>query len=551
LKSVSTLKEVHMTLIDILRDEPVGLRLKRIFKGLKNPKGSPEYEYAKYSLMCMYGPYAISAGASTLVVLLSMLISVGGETQVGTTYDITVEDIKSAENNIKVDEAKDVQPDVTDSDRPDLPPGPLVPEISTPGPVQPNYDTPEASPSDMGEAPLVAFQPMMSHSPIVLRNLYGNRYKGGREAALKAYGGGGGGRGKIADGTGNTTEDAVLRALRWLKKYQEADGSWNSKSGGGPGFDSSSEPALTGLALLTYLAHGETPNSEEFGQTVENAIKWLVDNEGKDGRFNKKDQHEYSQPIGTYALCEAFGMTQVPMVKDAAKNAVDVLIKGQHANGSWNYNCDPADRNDTSYSGWCAQALKAAKMAGLDNTDLDMAMRKAVEGFRLNFRKDVFWYETKGDGSEGRLTSVGVLCLQLLGYGKSTEAQAGMTWLNQNATCDWAAPWGKQPIYDWYYTTQAKFHAGGEVWTQWNNQFSVQLVTNQKVIKGAGIDGKDIGYWEGLDGLCKAYVYNTTMCTLMLEVYYRYLPTYKPTEDADKAPATASGTDDIKVEVSR
>jgi hypothetical protein len=539
--------------MDILQDEPLKLRLQRIFRGLKCPKGTPEHEYARYALMCIYGPYAISAGASTMVILLSLLISVGSEGQVGTTYDITVEDIKTAENNIKIDEAKDEPPDVINEARPDLPPGPLVPEISTPGPAQPDYDTPEATPADMGEAPLVAFQPLVSKSPVVLKNLYGNRYKGGREVALKAYGGGGGsGTGKVADGSGNTTEDAVLRALRWLKKYQEADGSWSSKSGGGPGFDSTAEPALTGLALLTYLAHGETPTSEEFGPTVERAIKWLVDNEQGDGHFNKKDVHDYSQPIATYALCEAFGMTQVPMVKDAARRGVDVLIKGQHACGAWNYNCDTADRNDTSYSGWCAQALKAARMASMDNTDLDTAMKKAVEGFRINYRSGMFWYETKADGeSKGKLTSVGVLCLQLLGYGKSKEAMDGMTWLNQNATCDWAVPWGKQPIYDWYYTTQAKFHTGGDVWNQWNSQFSLQLVTNQKVLKGAGIDGKDIGYWEGLDGLCKAYVYNTTLCTLMLEVYYRYLPTYKPPEDMDKSAVTAASSDDIKVQVDK
>jgi hypothetical protein len=177
----------------------------------------------------------------------------------------------------------------------------------------------------------------------------------------------------------------------------------------------------------------------------------------------------------------------------------------------------------------------------------------------MNFKAGVFQYQTPGeDIAKGRLTSAGVLCMQLLGYGKSTEAQAGMAWLNKNATCDWAAPWGLgnakndptcNPIYYWYYTTQAKFHAGGDAWTQWNSQFSVQLVTNQKVIKGAGIDGKDIGYWEGLDGYCKAYTYNTTLCTLMLEVYYRYLPTYKPPEDADKGAVTAASTDDIKVQV--
>jgi len=121
--------------------------------------------------------------------------------------------------------------------------------------------------------------------------------------------------------------------------------------------------------------------------------------------------------------------------------------------------------------------------------------------------------------------------MQLLGAGKAAEARTGMEWLNRNATMEWAAPWGTMPIYHWYYVTQAKFHTGDEVWKAWNRQFSVHLTKNQTVIRGAGADGKDIGYWLGLDQYCKAYVYNTTLCTLMLEVYYRYLPTFKPSGD--------------------
>jgi len=105
-------------------------------------------------------------------------------------------------------------------------------------------------------------------------------------------------------------------------------------------------------------------------------------------------------------------------------------------------------------------------------------------------------------------------------------------------------------LYYWYYGTLCVFQQGGDVWKQWNSQFSVQITLNQKVMKGAGIDGKDIGYWEGLDKHCKAYTYNTTLCTLMLEVYYRYLPTYKPT-DTDVADKTAESGDDIKVEVTK
>jgi hypothetical protein len=535
--------------------------MKRIFRGLKYPKGSPEHEYAKYALMCIYGPYAISAGCCGLVILASLFISTGGSGPVSQGYEVTIQDIKTADENLKIDEVKpEVTPDVVQDD-PTKAPGPENPEISTPGPVQQDYSSnPDANPNDTtvgvggdSDTALVPLQATMTKSPMVLKGLYGNRTKGGRESALRAYGGGGG-SGK-ADGSGHTTEDAVLRALRWLKKNQSEDGSWDAKSGGGPGDYYPGAPAFTGLALLTYLAHGETPTSQEFGPTVEKAIKWMVENQLPDGHFKNtgKDDHNYSQPIAAYSLCEAFGMTQVPMVKDAAKKAIAVLIKNQHTSGLWDYDWANtiASRNDISYSGWCIQALKSAQMAGMDNDGLNDATKKAIVGLKGNFQKGTFMYtgDPKEEGDKlGRLTCVGVLCLQLLGAGKDTEAKTGMNWLDQNATCDWTAPWGQNPIYDWYYTTQAKFHAGGDEWKQWNSQFSIQITASQKVLTGAGIDGKDIGYWEGLD-VCKSYMYNTTLCTLMLEVYYRYLPTYRPPDVQKTESATSS--DDIKVEVTK
>ena len=94
-----------------------------------------------------------------------------------------------------------------------------------------------------------------------------------------------------------------------------------------------------------------------------------------------------------------------------------------------------------------------------------------------------------------------------------------------------------------------KFHHGKEVWDQWNRMFARELVQSQTVLQGAGIDGKDIGYWEAPGGKEKhGLVYNTTLCALMLQVYYRYLPTYQPPVELDLGDDLAV-EDDVIIEV--
>jgi len=488
----------HHDLMDLFKEIAFREKVKKVFHGLGQPKDSGEYKYARFQIIRLSAPVAALVVPCLMVAMLMvfarMMPPPSRAVQVQIMEPESIEELDDIEELLE---------------EPLEPPEPIEMDFTPDMVLKDNIIAPLPSTDltpQLAEFDAVA----MVRSPVIMKGIYGSRNPGARGSAIVEFGGSG------------ITEGAVIRALRWLKKEQDQYGSW---AHGAPA------PAMTALALLTFLAHGEIPASEEFGLNVEKAIKWLVNAQEESGHFRGRDGHDYTHPIVTYAICEAYGLTKVPMLKDVAKKAVDLLIKGQHEAGLWDYNLRQSYRDDLSYGGWCIQALKAAKMAGLKNEGLDRAMNWAIEGCKKNAAPNGgFGYTDPGAGG---LTGVGVLCMQLMGAGSQKETRQGLVWMEE-FTCDWEEPWGRSPIYYWYYVTQAKFHAGGGVWNRWNKEFAVQLVINQTILKGEGLEGHDIGYWESCSEIehCKSPVYNTTLCALMLQVYYRYLPTFKTPKDS-------------------
>lgn len=376
-------------------------------------------------------------------------------------------------------------------------------------------------------------------SPLKISSLYGGRSNEGRQAQLKRFGG------------SDATENAVLRALRWLKATQNNDGSWGTQY----------KSAMAGLGLLSFLAHGETPASDEFGQTVQKAMQYLIaDTDRLPNTVDGKTKvNPYTNGIVAYALSEAYGLTSLPTLKPAMEKCLRLLVEGQQKAGGYDYSYACGERWDLSVAGWQMQAMKAGFVAGADVKDLQRAIERGV-----SFIKNVAYsktnlafpmgYASPGGGSWG-MQGAGTLCLQLLGEGNSREVKAVSKLIVDNhlPVVKWVNPdmsvsgMHSNMMYHWYYETQVMFHTGSTSWKKWNGKFAPLLIQNQH---------KD-GYWEAppmtkppKDGkICNFGPddkwYTTTLSCLSLQVYYRYLPSYKmPKNIAKQEKSSIESLDD-------
>ena len=516
--SAEEIFELHKAEIDAAFEEKGFFRrMAEMFSGLSKPKSSAEYKLARTELQRLAAPILAIVLPVMAVVVLIVITAVTGQTKETITVDIAsaVEEEAPLEEEQEQEIEEVTPPEETVEIQVDTPVvGPVTDSVA---PAPPTNEPVSVKPATQDSVALIK-------SPVTMRSMIGSRSPGSIGAMTR----GGAGYGDAA------TEACVLKALRWLKKTQTESGAWTG------------DIANTALAVLAYLAHGETPASKEFGTTVEKAIQYLIDAQTIDGngvcRFRGAGGTEYGYLICTYALCEAYGMTKNPNAKQAALNALDRIVKNQSPTGGWDYNMKKTStRDDMSFEGWALQAVKAGKMAGLHPDGLEECIKKAIKCLKTrNFKNGGFNY-TAGGGPTG-LTATGCLCMQLLGYGDQKEVSAALDmmrgWLpvfeaKGGLKAGGPTP-GDNPQYYCSSAAQCKYQAGmcqgatpANV-KSWQDRNLAMKQVYPKSMKDAGtivgIDGKPkaCGFWD--QGYNNPTM-GTCLCALQLMVYYRYLPT--------------------------
>ena len=397
-------------------------------------------------------------------------------------------------------------------------------------------EAPAVSMSSLSDS-LAPASSLAAQSSAAMRASLNSRSKETKRELLKKFGG------------TTETERAVSMALKWLAEHQNPQtGAWTFAHplvcGGKcdrPGERGPSMNAATGMALMCFLGAGQTHMEGEYKETVFKGLSFLIQSMKVQGGFgawwvgdghSKKLDDMYSHGIASIAMCEAYGMTRDPRLLEAAQLSINYMTLAQNPQtGGWHYSPFPEGKmpGDTSVVGWQMMAIKSAAMSGL-NYDID-TVRKANFFLDTMMVPGGFGYHyalesKKSNPTDYRpaMTACGVLCRMYSGWTKEEPSIKAAV-----AKFVESGPIAGDSYFN-YYATQVLKQYGGAEWESWNEKMKGLLIGSQ-VQTGHGA-----GSWhfeEGISSQAGGRLYCTCMATMMLEVYYRYMPLYAEQAEED------------------
>ncbi|MEN6448865.1 MAG: hypothetical protein ABFC96_00100 [Thermoguttaceae bacterium] len=341
-------------------------------------------------------------------------------------------------------------------------------------------------------------------------------------------------RAGVAESHGGSaeTEAAVKAALKWLADNQAADGRWDPRTHDAgkegnvlgrtrQGAGSRADSAITGLAILAFLASGHTHLDGPYHEDIRRGIEYLMRVQAADGNLAGDAaafEFMYSHAIASCAMSEAYGMTRDPRLQDPVRRAIGYSVAAQdRVGGGWRYR--PGDPGDTSQLGWQLMSLKSAELAGIPIPD---ATRQGIVRYLRSVSSGRYGGLASyrpGEEATHSMAAEALVCWQFLGLPREHPAcnEAGDYLLGEPPSSS------RSNVYYWYYATMGMYQLQGVHWQRWNEALRTALVSRQ--VKSGPLAGS----WNNNDDLWGGYggrVYTTALSALSLEVYYRFLPLY-------------------------
>lgn len=361
------------------------------------------------------------------------------------------------------------------------------------------------------------------------RTPYQSRTGTRKLAALEEFGG------------NEATEAAVENGLAYLAKRQRSGGRWGRKEMD----DKYGQPMIgkTGLATLAFMGAGHTTASDsKYSEVVAKALEFMISEQSPTtGHIGKTTS--YGHAIATYALGEAFALTEDPALRGPLEAAVQQIVNSQASSrdplldGGWSYYFGDGRKSDrwprASVTAWQVMALESAKLGGIPVPSHVFTRARTFLVNTWDPKRGAFRYSH--DPSRLRSdypllpgsTPATMFALSLLGADIADKQFAPARRFVQEKAPDGYRFTGDDDfvfkaqgnLYFWYYGTLAMFRVGGQDWRRWNSAMKDTLVPAQERDGSWRPISIYAEYAQDSDG---DRTYTTAMNVLTLEVYYRY-----------------------------
>ncbi len=325
--------------------------------------------------------------------------------------------------------------------------------------------------------------------------------------------------------------------------------------------------AVTALAGLAFLAHGDTPNRGRYARPLRRVLNYIMalahrrlpdevaPNGNVQGLIDTESEKEkgrimYSHGYATLFLAETYGTTRNPELRRVLREAIGLIERTQGPGGGWSYKPISQKRNDMSVGVCQTMALRAARNTGISVSRqvIDRAILCAVRARTKEVIKRSpdfnlgFTYESLGPGKSSLSFPVtcGALCI-LYGLGvyedngkPDPEKNPGMLikpalrYVMQEVKAashhgQIAGRSGEEGgafrFYGVYYTVQALAQAGGEEY--WGKGFPMIRDAVLKIRNGKqGRRWRQYGWEVNRD-------FEAAITCIVLQVPYQYLPIFE------------------------
>ncbi len=223
--------------------------------------------------------------------------------------------------------------------------------------------------------------------------------------------------------------DSIHAGLAWLALHQRDDGSFSDQAtvdrctalkhdpGCLTNIDSTGDSymiAATGLAVLAFLDFRDQDPNGWFDPYLGRGVEYLRSKQKPDGTWPSSGQ-QYSNAIALMALAQAAQSTGTEELRVAVRKGLAWFDTTQGPLGGYRYQRDDP-RGDLSVTGWVAQAVEAARNAGIEIPP------RLAGGFEIFLRYvwlgDVRFSYVYGGGASPALAPVGMLVGHVVGKDK-------------------------------------------------------------------------------------------------------------------------------------